>query len=243
MTVHLKVETISKTFSEKLKQAFGNELVSVILYGSATTDDYNPQKSDHNFLVVLTPKGIQDIKKIQSSVRSWKRNRILFPLFMTREYIHSSLDSFPIEFFNIKQAYQVIFGEDVLANMEIKKKDIRIQCERELKGKLLHLRQDYILTQGKSGLIRRLIGQSIMTFASIFRALLFMKNIPIQQNLEAIIKETCGEFHLDLALFQNLLAIRQKGITYTKFELEHFMQRYILEIDRLCKDVDQFKTN
>jgi hypothetical protein len=148
-----------------------------------------------------------------------------------------------VEFFNMKQAYVVLEGTDVLAGLSVSRKDLRLQCERELKGKLLHLRQEYVLTRGKTRAIRNLIAHSIVTFSSLFRALLFLKGRPAPANRELVLTDTCGEFHLELALFQNLLAIREKGITYTKFELDHFMERYIAEIERLCGSVDQLAVN
>ena len=64
------------------------------------------------------------------------------PLFIARGYIQQSLDTFPLEFLNISSSYQLVFGDDILENIEFKAEDVRTQCERELKGKLLHLRAE-----------------------------------------------------------------------------------------------------
>jgi hypothetical protein len=242
MAMHPKAQKLILNFSEQIRTVFGNELVSVIAYGSAMTEDYHPKLSDHNFLVVLTADGIAGIKKVQRAAGRWTRKRIHFPMFMTKEFIGSSLDSYPIEFFNMKQAYEVLIGEDVLKDLVIPKADLRLQCERELKGKLLHLRQGYVFTRGKPRRIRALVNQSLSAFASIFRALLFLNGKPADGTREEVLNRACGELHLDIALFQNLAAIRQKGITYAKFELENFMERYIAEIERLCKLVDRMET-
>jgi len=241
MAMHPKAQKLIRRFSEQNQAVFGNELVSLIAYGSAMTADYRPKTSDHNFLVVLTPEGIAGIKKVQRAAGGWMRDRILFPMFMTKDFIASSLDSYPVEFLNMKQAYEVLAGEDVLKDLVIPNADLRLQCERELKGKLLHLRQGYVFTQGKPRRIRALVNQSLSAFASIFRALLFLSGKPAAGTREEVLNQACGELHLDIALFQNLAAIRQKGITYAKFELENLMERYIAEIERLCKQVDRME--
>jgi len=241
MPMHLKAQPIARMFLEQVRDVFGKELLSVIAYGSAMTADYRPKTSDHNFLVVLTPEGIAAIRKVQRAAGGWMRDRIHFPMFMTKDFIASSLDSYPVEFFNMKQAYEVLAGEDVLKDLVIPNANLRLQCERELKGKLLHLRQGYVFTQGKPRRIRALVNQSLSAFASIFRALLFLNGKPADGTREAVLNRACGEFHLDIALFQNLAMIRQKGITYAKFELENFMERYIAEIERLCKLVDRME--
>ncbi len=238
MAIHPKAQPTIQAFLEQVQNVFGKELLSVILYGSSVTPDYHPKTSDFNFLVVLTPDGIAQIRKVQRVAGWWMRHRIHFPMFMTKEFIASSTDSYPVEFFNMKEAYEVLAGEDVLKGLTLPSRDLRLQCERELKGKLLHLRQGYVFTLGKSRRIRALINQSLSAFTSIFRALLSLKGKPVPGSREEVLNQACGEFHLDIALFQNLAAIRQKGISYAKFELDNLMERYISEIERLCTQVD-----
>ena len=65
-------------------------------------------------------------------------------MFLTRDYVLNSLDVFPIEFSEIKDQYKVIFGDDIFKDVEIPSKDVRLLCEQQVKGKLLHLRQAYV---------------------------------------------------------------------------------------------------
>ena len=44
------------------KNLFGDDLVSIILYGSATGQDYRPGKSDINFMIVLSEEGIERLE-------------------------------------------------------------------------------------------------------------------------------------------------------------------------------------
>jgi hypothetical protein len=238
MSMHPKARPTAQLFLDQVREAFGKELLSVTAYGSALTPDYHQKKSDHNFLVVLTPEGISQIRRIQGAAGGWTRRRIHFPMFMTKEFIDSSLDSYPVEFFNMKQFHEVLAGEDVLRDLVIPRDGLRLQCERDLKGKLLHLRQEYVYTMGKTGRIRGLVNMSLAAFTSIFRALLHLKGVSATGSIEETLNQACGEFHMDIALFQSLAAIRQKGITYAKFELENLMERYISEIERLCRQVD-----
>ena len=68
----------------------------------------------------------------------------------------------------MKQYHQVVFGEDVLSSIEIQPEHLRLQCERELRGKLIHLRQEYLNTGGKSRRIKNLLRFSLPAFVSIF---------------------------------------------------------------------------
>ena len=167
-------EEIFDAFTNDCKKVFGADLVSIILYGSGARGEYIPKKSDINFMVLLTEAGISSLGKAMPLVASWKKRRVATPLFLTKEYIASSLDTFPIEFLNLKAAYAVVFGQDVLGGLAFDGRLLRIQCEREIKGKLLQLRQHFLETEGSARKIAALISFSLPTFFSIFQAVIFL---------------------------------------------------------------------
>ena len=236
-----KPEEIFDSFCREVEHLFGKEVVSIVLFGSAATDEYIPKKSDINFLVVLTPKGMDRIQSAQGIVDRWKKWGIGLPLFLTKEYIQESLDSFPIEFLNMQLAYRVIKGEDVLKNLKIKKADLRLQCERELKGSLLKLRQGFIETGGRAKSLRLLIVQSIVAFSSIFKGLLYLKGKEVPVKKQDALLAGCREFGLDEGLFCVLLSVKKYETKLKKGQLESKIKRYIKEIEKLSEMVDRMK--
>ena len=239
--VSQKPEKISEQFAKEIRELFGKEVISIILFGSGATEEYIPKKSDINFLVVLTQQGIEQIEKVHKFPTKWQKRKISLPLFLTEAYIMASLDSFPIEFFNMQAAYKVIYGKDILKGIQIKKEDLRLQCERELKAKLLQLRQGYILTGGKAKALKRLIGQSIVAFASIARGLLYLKGKEIPKTKQEILLSMCREFGLDEGLFSLLFSVRGFGVNLSKKQLASNVQRYISEIEKLSEIVDKME--
>ena len=236
-----RLESVFEGFVRDVRGLFGEDAVAVIVYGSAVTEEYLPGKSDINFLVALTDAGIRRIGIVQDKIRSWQKQRIGLPLFMTKEYIHASLDSFPIEFLNIRSAYRVLFGEDVLKEITFSKADLRLQCERELKGKLLQLRQGFVQTRGKARALKRLIAESVVAFASIFRALLFLKDRDVPASKTEVFLNGCREFDLEEGLFSVLLSVKRFEAKLTKMQLESNVKRYIDQIAALSRTVDTMK--
>jgi predicted nucleotidyltransferase len=234
-------ESLNKSiqkFQDDVQSLFGSEIVSILVYGSAVTEDYVPRKSDVNVLVVLSESGISDLQPVQKIIRKWRRRGLAAPLFLTESYISASLDSFPIEFLNMQAAYSVILGKDVLAGLSIAPKDLRLQCERELKGKLLQLRQGFIQTEGNKQLSRSLIAESIGTFVAIFRALLKLKGENVPSAKREVIEQTCQEFGLDESLFSTLSAIRTGTVKLSRDELGKKLKEYIDAIHTLSQHVD-----
>ena len=237
----VNLNSVFDGFVEDVRRLLGDDVVTVIVYGSAVTDEYIPGKSDINFLVVLTENGMQHIEVVQDHIRGWEKQHIGLPLFMTKNYIHASLDSFPIELLNIQSAYRVLHGEDMLELVKFSKDDLRLQCERELKGKLLQLRQGYIRTRGKASALRQLIADSVVAFASIFRALLFLRDTDVPASKTDAILAACREFELDEGLFSVLLSVKKFEAKLTQNQLETNMKRYIEQIVTLSKTVDNMK--
>ena len=231
------LQKIIQKFQTDINSLFGDHVASVIAYGSAATEEYVHKKSDINILVVLDEEGIQNLQPAQNMIGGWRKQG-LRPLFLTEEYIERSLDSFPIEFLNMKTTYHVIRGKDVLQSLTFDLKDLRLQCERELKGNLLHLRQRFIATEGKKNELMALIKESIVAFTSIFRALLFLKSRSIPENKQDTLLETCKVFELDVALFSRLISIRKGTDKPSQNELKNLVDTYIRQIRLLSQYVD-----
>ena len=233
-------EDIFDEFRGDYTALFGDDLLAIILYGSGARGEYVPKKSDINFLIVLTDNGMEHLGDAMNLVAKWQKRRIPVPLFLTKSYIESSLDTFPLEFFNIRSAYQVIHGgEDLLKDLPIKKEDLRLQCERELKAKLLLLRESYLQAHGEVRQLRELVSQSLPAFIAIFKALLYLKGEEIPERHEAVITDITESFGLDGKLFQALWHIKRGEEKPGKDELKRIVWNYASEIKGLSRQVDQ----
>ena len=228
----------ARQVADDYRRVFGQEIVSVILYGSAMTADYVPGKSDLNLMIVLSEEGINRLHLAHDLVARWRKKRVGTPLFVTKTYIDSSLDTFPIEFLNIKLNYLVIQGEDVLAGLSFKKEFVRMQCERELKGKLLLLRERYVETGGKGRILRDLIAASLPTFTFIFKGLLHLLGEEVPGTRPETISLVARRFRLDEGLFRDLQSVGAGALKLSERELHELFRRYLKEIRRLALDMD-----
>jgi len=234
-----KPEDIFDEFKDDYITIFGDDLVSVILYGSGARGEYIAKKSDINFLIVLNDNGMEHLNDSIDLVAKWEKRRVPVPLFLSEDYIKSSLDAFPLEFFNIRLAYSVAYGKDVLKDLNIEKGNLRLQCERELKAKLLLLRRSFLQANGEVRLLTGLVKQSFSAFISIFNALLYLKGNEIPGEYLNIIKEMSENYDINRDLFQDLSQIKKEEKKFTKDEIKKIVWEYILEIKGLSKKVDQ----
>jgi len=234
-----KPEEIFSEITGDYRRIFGDDLISIILYGSAVGEDYIPGKSDINFLITLTDRGIEGLDGALDTVGRWRKRYVAIPLFMTRSYLTGSQDSYPVEFLNMKRHYRVVSGEDVLAPLAFDPQHIRLQLERELRGKLLHLRSGYLATEGKANKIRDLIGASLTAFVSLFSALLCLKKLEIPKGKRDIITAAGTAFRFDTAVFLKCEEIRRKADHFSSAEVRAVFRDYLREVGQLCELIER----
>jgi hypothetical protein len=215
---------------------YGDQLVSVIVYGSAAGEEFNPRSSDINLLVVLktmTPAMLEKSRAIQDN---WIKKRFGRPLFLDPDYIAGSLDSFPIEFLNMQQSHVVVHGEDVLAPLAIDARDLRLQIERELRGKWLHLLKGWLDTSKNDKLLAAFIGRSLKDFTVIFRAMLYLKKVAVPPSRLLLCSTVAKLYGLDEHAFDRVLEAPATG---SGKSISSVFPLYSQAIDGLIKNIDQ----
>lgn len=233
-------EDIFDEITADFQDAFGTELVSLILYGSGTGEQYQPGKSDLNFLIILTGAGIDELELGIAPVVKWKK-RMMAPIFMTKDYIRLSIDSYPVEFFNMKSKYRVIFGEDVLKDLSFEPCDFRLQLERELKGKFLHLQQGFLQCEGNDKGLRELIAISLDAYVHIFKGLLFLRGYEVPSGRRDVIKALSLAYSINPDVFLHCLDIRERRSKFSSREVKELFKSYWKEIEKLTISIDHMQ--
>jgi hypothetical protein len=236
-----KPEEIFTEITGDYQRIFGAHLVSIILYGSGAGEDYIPGKSDLNFLITLTDPGIERLDLALETVARWRKRNVAIPLFMTRANLTGSQDAYPVEFLNMKRRYVVVAGEDVLAGLAFDPHHIRLQIERELRGKLIHLRSGYLATGGSARKIRELIRLSLTAFVSLFGALLYLKKEELPHGRRSVITAAGKTFGIDASVFLHCEEIRSKTDHFSSAEVKAVFRDYSKEVGRLCDQVEQME--
>ncbi|MCL2669870.1 MAG: hypothetical protein FWE89_04225 [Syntrophaceae bacterium] len=224
------------------ERVFGPHLISVILYGSAAGGAYLQGNSDLNFLVVLTDQGIGRLDLASELVRRWGKRRAAIPLFMTPAYLRGACDACPIELLNMKRRYVLVTGEDVLADLAFDPGHVRLQLEREFRGKLIELRTGYLAAGGSARKLRRLIAGSVTTFVSLFAALLYLKKAEIPEGRSAVIDAAGRAAGVDAPVFRYCEAVRRKTDRFSRDQIRALFQDYLKEAACLCDQAADWKT-
>ena len=124
---------------EKLRRAYGESLVAVVLYGSAVSEERHSKFSDFNVLCVLTAVTPRELNAGGEVFHWWRGLGNPSPLLLTEPEMASSAESFPVEFLDIQQQHRVLFGTDVISGLVIGRSFYRVQGGHELRAKVIRL--------------------------------------------------------------------------------------------------------
>ena len=227
-------------FIDDLKSTHGKNLSSVILYGSAAAGDFVPKQSDYNILVALHKIGPSDLRNAQACVREWARLGNPVPVYFTVSELQNASDVFPIEFHQMSVARKMLYGPDVLADLNISDKFLRLQAEYELRSKLIQLRRQYIPASTSVEGLKNLMADSLASFAALFRAVLIIKGITPPATKREIVALTAQHVGIDGTPFEKIFDIRENSLTAKLDETtaNALFGEYMEQIENVINAVD-----
>lgn len=231
-----KFQNILNDFIQSLQKAYKDELVSVILYGSAASGEFIHRHSNLNLLVVLKNTDLENLK-IASGLINKRKFRTVHPLFFTEEYIKNSSDVFPIEFLDMKENYTVLAGSDVLRDISIDTRNLRFQCEQELKVKLISLKQLFLRNNKDKAALKSLLFKSFTSVMHILRNVIRLKGKQPPYLKEDILKEVALEFQIDTNTWQKILAGKFKQIKLGGREIEQLFIHFVRDLEEISEKV------
>lgn len=232
-------DEIFEAYTTDWRTTYGHDLESVTLYGSGARGEYVPGKSDLNFLVLLSPSAIANLRRAVPLVEKWRRRRVAVPLVFTQQYMKDSLDSFPIEILTLKRHHRAVFGPDILKDLEIPRDHLRLQVERELKSKLLHLREGLLGSGYSREELRKLLRTTLTPFMELFNALLFLRNETLPGKLREVFDRIAQIAALEQSCFDELFRVIAGETRVYRDELWQLTDRYIAQIEKVTQLVDQ----
>lgn len=244
----LKLDSLSmqirdgvKSFAEKLIAELGNNLQSITMVGSSLTADYRPDQSDINTVLVLGRQTSASLNAIAALAKPMRKKRISPPLLMTESYIEQSRDVFGVEFLDFQLTHQTILGDDPFAALTFDKKDVRLQCERELKAMLIRLRQGYIAAAANKKLVRDVLISTAKGLMPLLRAMLWLKGIDRPTKAEPTLREAVQQFLINKDSLITTRKWQSQKVRLSEVELESTFESIYATVEQLALFVDKLE--
>ena len=233
----------------RLVEVHGADLISVVQYGSAIHADAEPRRSDVQLMVLMRVLPAGQLARSAPVMRWWMDAGYPRAAYFTEGELANALDVFPIDFTQMRRAYLVLYGRDVLANAEISRANIRLLVEYELRGKLVRLRGLYLSAAGDSRRTLQLMTDSVVSFVQFLRPILELHGETAPVGRRETIQQIARRLVIDMSPFERVLRLREekrdlpegRSLALMDVEIEDLFSSYLDCVEDVIDAVDQIK--
>lgn len=235
--VRAKVEP----FLADVVRVAGARLHSLAVVGSAVTADWREERSDVNVLLILREMDLAVLEALAPLGKRYGGKRIAAPLVMDLAYLRSSLDVFPMEFLELKLIHETVLGEDVLAGIAVDRQDLRRQCEREIKSRLIGLRQGYLASRGDPAAVRESVGRFLAGYLALFRGILTLLGKTPPRERHETVAALAAATGLEAGVFGEILEVKEGRAKPSPAGILSLFERFYQATERLGRIIDELQ--
>ncbi|MBN1898330.1 MAG: nucleotidyltransferase domain-containing protein [Spirochaetes bacterium] len=237
-----KTRSAIDRYIPEIEKIFGKNLVSINLFGSIARGDYVNGKSDINLLIIRKnrlPAELLQLSRLTVSLK--RRMNFALPLVLTEEEMRRSGDVFPMEYRDMKDFHIVLKGKDVLKDLKIEDKHLRLELESQIKGKLILLRESMIQWGKNKKVLKKILLKALPSVIVILRHIFILNKKPVPKDIYAICQGTEEMIKNKLTFFRQLLHIKIGLLKLKDKDIVDLYMKTISEIERLSDYIDRFK--
>ena len=214
---------------------------AILVYGSAARGEFVPGYSNINLLILLesiTQPVLQEWGRLH---KQWASEKIVAPLFFTQTDLQESLDVFPLEFLDIKERHVLLQGRDPFSALHINPTHLLVQCEQELRGNVLRVRQRYVEGWGRSEAIQALLPISLTALIACLRGVYRLLDRSSNMKSDAVLQELNNALGLDPTVFLEVWRMKRGLSTPGKHELPKLLERYLAGLSLVADRLETLK--
>ena len=166
---------------------FGSRLRAALLFGSVARGEAVAGVSDINVLLLVDHIDAGTLKQASAATRTWIKTSLEAPLLFEWDQWVRAADVFAIEIADMRASHELLFGTDPLAACRADENAMRLQAERELRGKLLQLQTGLLVAASSPTDVGQLLTQSIPSFTTYMRTALRLAGSEVPSNTPEVI--------------------------------------------------------
>src|SRR5262245_1484694 len=201
--VSMVISEAVRSLERDLRLIFGGRLQSLVTYRDAGATIQAPTPT----LAVVDGLSVEDLRACADRVASWHDAGLATPLMLRPEEFGRSLDAFPYEFGAILADHAVVSGQNRFEGLRVNPADLRRACEIQVRGHLLHLREGYIETRGRSDALAELVGRSLPPLVALLKSIARLQGAHSGDALSAaaLVERAIGVSSESTACFSELI--------------------------------------
>lgn len=226
-------------FVNRLKDAAGDNLRSVVLYGSAVSGEFCENHSDLNTLCLFDSLDTAGLAQLHPAVEWWIAEGNRAPLLFKFDELARSAHLFAIEMFDIKKYHRVLFGPDWLEDFQPPLQLHGLQVERDLHLERLKLRQAILAAPQKPKTQLEVMLSSVSRFCTLFRHAVMAVGDSVPQTKSESLAAIASWTGADPSGFAAVLDYREGKRSRRQIDLEASLHSYVEFVELAANEVDR----
>ena len=230
-----------KSYLIQLRKQLGAHLEAIIVYGSLARAEFVVGRSNINLLLVVK-EGSREILTLCGTLqRRWAKEGIVAPLILTKEDLNQSIDLFPLEYGDLKAHYVLLEGQDPFLTCHINDGNLRVQCEQEIRGNFLRVRQRFIEGGARPEAIQALLPLSFTSLLPCLRSVLRLLGHPSNGSTGDVLDRLPEAIQFDQTVLQEVFNMKRGMSSPGVQELPHLYERYLQTLHDLVVRIAELK--
>jgi predicted nucleotidyltransferase len=190
------------TFLEEARAAFGPDLRSAVLYGSAAEGRLRAS-SDINLLLVLDRLEPAAAERLAAPYRAARARARIEAMFLRADELPAAAEAFASKFADMRRRHRVLFGTDPLAALVIPRAAEALRLRQELLNLVLRGRSSLVLDADRDDALARVLAElagPLRAAAGTLREIEGAPPIGARESLEAEAAREGPEFAAAVAI-------------------------------------------
>jgi predicted nucleotidyltransferase len=172
---------------DSVKIAFGTDLRSIVLFGSAAEGMLRPA-SDVNVLILLSAFDPRNAEKLREPLREAVAAIRLSAMFLLESELQPAMDAFPVKFGDIVRRHVVLCGSEPFAGKSVPREKAVACLKQTLLNLTLRMREAYVARGLREEQLAFLVSDMTGPLRACAATLLDLKGTPASSGKEALAK-------------------------------------------------------
>ena len=231
-------EELLQQFVTLARNAVGDNLESIVLYGSTVRGDAQAPYSDLNLLCVVRRTTRAELEKMASLVHWWSQGQgQRSPLIFTADELRRSADVFAIELLDMQRAHRVLHGAEIIASIPVPMNLHRVQVEHELRTLIQKLRQHYLHGPAEEASLRTVLAKSLSSVVTLLRHTLIAMDHDAPIDRHDLLHQVQKRLGVNVHALQAVLELRKTQSA--KGNVGSLYGNYLEALEHICDQLDR----
>ena len=161
---------------------------------------------------ILRSLSVEELGRLALVVKWWcVEQKEPAPLFLTKDELRDAANVFAIEILDMKRGRRILYGSDIVADIEVPLNLHRVQIEHDLRTILLKLRQHYLRAPGNAKELAPILRKSFSGVLTLLRhvVIAFGEEPPVAAH--DIVARAAALTGSGMTAFDAILKLRETG--------------------------------